>query len=89
MISEIFFGIQRKYAYYVLDGSRVRIGFDNSPDAAVIRIKYPSDHKTHRFDLIPHVHSADKKSVTLTQDAITPQAFYEWVKQNLYEKNKT
>ena len=87
VISEIFFGAQRKYAYYVLDGSRVRIGFDNSPDANVVRLKYPSDYKTHRFNLIPHVHSDDKKSVTLAQEAMTPEAFYNWVQQNLSLEN--
>ena len=87
VISEIFLGSQRKYAYYVLEGARVCIGFDNSPDITVIRLKYPSDYQSHRFDLIPHVHSADKKSVALAQNAITLQAFYEWIQHNLSPEN--
>lgn len=72
----------RKYAYYVLEGSRVISGFDNAPDPRALRLKYSKASGQHQHEPIPHRHGVDKKDIELT-DEMTCQLFTEWVQANL------
>ncbi len=56
----------RRYAYYILQGERVVFGLDNHPDRQALRLQYGVAFAEHLTDLIPHQHSADKSSVSLT-----------------------
>lgn len=72
----------RKYAYYVLHKSKIITGFDNAPDPRALRLKYGADYAGHRLELIPHRHSADKRTIELT-DEMDCFAFIGWIQQNL------
>lgn len=56
----------RRYAYYILLNNRVMLGLDNHADHKALRLKYGDDFTAHLTELIPHRHSRDKLSVTLT-----------------------
>jgi len=56
----------RRYAYYILRGERVLLGLDNHPDRQALRLRFGAAFAEHLADLIPHQHSADKTSVSLT-----------------------
>ncbi|MBE7551482.1 MAG: hypothetical protein HS126_10460 [Anaerolineales bacterium] len=72
----------RKYAYYVLNQSKIVAGFDNASDPRALRLKYGKDFVHHRFELIPHRHNEDKSAIELTQE-MDCAAFITWLKNNL------
>ena len=72
----------RKYAYYVLEGDRVIAGFDNAPDAQVRRLKYGPVHTLHRYERIPHRHTAGKAGIELTSE-MSCADLIAWVKAHL------
>jgi hypothetical protein len=59
---------RRRYAFYILLGERVMLGFDNHPDHHALRLKYGRDFAAHIYELIPHRHSSDKSSTELTAE---------------------
>lgn len=63
----------RRYSFYILAGERVMLGLDNHADRQALRLKYGNDFAAHLTELIPHRHSADKASLTLTKPWITEQ----------------
>ena len=82
-ISELVFPDEsRKYAYYVLQQQKVIAGFDNAPDPEVLKLKYGAEYVQHRLELIPHMHSVDKMTATLT-DIMDVEQFLAWVQTNL------
>lgn len=72
----------RKYAYYVLHQSKIIAGFDNASDTRALQLKYGPDFSDHRFELIPHRHTADKQTVELTNE-MDCSSFISWLKQSL------
>ena len=82
VVTELISEHLRKYRYYALNGDFVEVGFDNSPDPHVIRLKYGRIGKEHVGEYIPHVHLHDKTQLVLT-DEITFQMFVEWLKTNI------
>ena len=56
----------RRYAYYILSGPRVIVGFDNHPDRQALRLKHGSEFAAHLTEFIPHRHGTDKSTLTLT-----------------------
>lgn len=72
----------RKYAYYVLNQSKIIVGFDNAADPRALRLKYGRDFVLHRLELIPHYHTEDKSTIELTQE-MDCAAFISWLKNNL------
>lgn len=72
----------RKYAYYVLNQSKVVVGFDNASDPRALRLKYDKDFAHHRFELIPHRHTEDKSAIELTPE-MDCAAFIAWLKNYL------
>ena len=79
VVREIVDGGQRKYAYYVLRGSWVEVGFDNSADPDAIRLKYGVVTPVNRNELTPHMHRADKTILSLT-DELTLADFLAWLR---------
>jgi hypothetical protein len=57
----------RRYSFYILAGERVMLGLDNHADRQALRLKYGNDFVAHLTELIPHRHSTDKASLTLTK----------------------
>lgn len=43
------------------------LGLDNHPDRHALRLKYGDDFVTHLTEFIPHCHSVDKTTTTLTE----------------------
>lgn len=82
LLEVIGVGIPRKYAYYVLDGERVIVGFDNAPDPGALRLKYGRDFVGHRHERVPHQHEVGKTVLQLT-DEMNCVSFVEWVRDNL------
>ncbi|GAK50946.1 hypothetical protein U14_02188 [Candidatus Moduliflexus flocculans] len=85
VVTELFSENLRKYRYYALKGDWVEVGFDNSPDPQVIRLKYGRIGKEHVGEHIPHVHLQDKTELALTDD-MTFQMFVEWLKTNIIQE---
>jgi len=81
-ISEIIDAGGRKYAYYVICSGEIIIGFDNSPDALALRLKFGSEAKKHWHVRIPHCHLENKTQTELT-DEMTCQDFMDWLEHNL------
>lgn len=82
-ISEIVFPDgSRKYAYYVLNNQKIIIGFDNAPDPEVLKLKYGTKYAQRRLEPLPHMHTANKASVMLT-DATEFEHFLTWIQENL------
>ncbi len=67
VLKEVVNPQRRRYAYYVLQGERVILGFDNHVDRTALRMKYGDDYTAHIFDLIPHRHGPDKTTTILTE----------------------
>ena len=67
LIKETVNSGRRRYAYYVLQGERVLLGFDNHADRTALRLKFGEDYVNHIQDLVPHRHGPDKSSTTLTE----------------------
>jgi hypothetical protein len=57
------------------------MGFDNSPDARALRLKY---HKIgqHAGELIPHCHRENKQHTELT-DEMTMEMFVQWIREHV------
>lgn len=72
----------RKYSYYALKDDWVEVGFDNSPDPQVIRLKYGRIGQEHAGEGVPHVHLHNKTQLTLT-DEMTFAMFVAWMKANI------
>jgi hypothetical protein len=73
---------QRKYAYYVLLGDQVVVGFDIAPDPRALRLKYGNDYTQHRLELVPHRHSESKSSLELTEE-MDHTRFVAWLQERL------
>ncbi len=86
-LTELFSDGMRKYRYYILLGSRVEAGFDNSPDPRAIRIKYGKIGKEHAGENIPHLHLEDKTHMTLTEE-MTFANFVKWLQANIQYEEK-
>ena len=86
-ISEIEDAKGRKYAYYAIIEGQIVIGFDNSPDALALRLKFGSAAKDHWHERVPHCHKENKTQTELT-DEITCQDFLDWLERNLQEKQR-
>ena len=82
LVTELFSGEVRKYRYYVLSGSRVEAGFDNSADPRAIRLKYGKIGKEHAGEYVPHLHQDDKTRLSLTEE-MSFVAFVNWLKANI------
>lgn len=67
LIKEVVSPQRRRYAYYVLHGERVILGFDNHADRTALRLKYGENYADHIFDLVPHRHGPDKIVTVLTE----------------------
>ncbi|GAB4543296.1 MAG: hypothetical protein Fur002_15050 [Anaerolineales bacterium] len=78
LVTELFSDGLRKYRYYVLNGSRVEAGFDNSPDPRAIRLKYGDVGQEHAGERVPHLHLEDKTVLSLTEE-MTFQEFVSWL----------
>lgn len=85
VISEILSPEGRKYAFYVLDESdAVIVGFDNSPDHKVIRMKYGDQYRQHIGERIPHRHGYRRRGVQVTSE-MTLEMFIRWVEEILQD----
>lgn len=82
LVKELFSGGLRKYSYYVMRENWVEAGFDNSPDPRVIRLKYGKIGHEHAGELVPHLHSEDKRRLSLTAEMSFTE-FVRWLKNNL------
>ena len=81
-ITELSDGSSRKYRYYVLQGSEVEAGFDNSPDPRALRLKYGQIGEEHVGEYIPHLHRANKTQLLLTEEMHCVD-FVHWLQQHL------
>lgn len=75
-------GAERKYAYYIFRGDEVIAGFDNAADPRALRLKYGADYTRHRLERIPHCHTDNKVSLSLTEE-MDCSRFITWVQTNL------
>lgn len=66
-IKEVVNPQRRRYAYYLLHGDRVLLGFDNHPDRTALRLKFGNDYAAHINELVPHRHGPDKTTTILTE----------------------
>jgi hypothetical protein len=82
LITELVSEAGRKYSYYVLSGSRVEAGFDNTPDPRAIRLKYGHIGSDHSGETVPHLHLEDKTRLELT-DEVTFEEFLAWVRSHI------
>ena len=62
------------YSYYVIEKNQVVVGFDNYPDAQVLKAKFGRGFRSHSEDRIPHRHGPGKRTVSLT-DSIDAKEF--------------
>jgi len=67
VLKEVINPQRRRYAYYVLQGERLILGFDNHADRTALRLKYGDAFTSHIFDLVPHRHGPDKTPTILTE----------------------
>jgi len=81
-VTELFSDGVRKYRYYILRGNWVEAGFDNSPDARAIRLKYGQIGQKHAGEHIPHLHKENKTKLSLTEE-MNFIAFIDWIKINI------
>lgn len=72
----------RMYSFYVIDTSNVVIGFDNYPDRQALYAKYQEAFASHLDELIPHKHTANKKTLELTK-AITVDTFLDYLRKEI------
>lgn len=80
-ITELVDCERRKYRYYALKGEYVVVGFDNSPDPRVIRLKY-GQIGNHAGEYIPHCHEQNKTVLRLTKPLDFP-SFIAWLQHDL------
>ena len=81
-VTELRSANARKYSYYALKGDWVEVGFDNSPDPQVIRLKYGRIGQEHAGEGVPHIHLQDKTQLALT-DEMTFAMFVDWMATHL------
>ena len=81
-ITELIDAQRRKYRYYVIEGERVEVGFDNSPDPRALRLKYGRIGTEHAGECIPHRHDQNKTRLELTGEMDVAQ-FITWIHANL------
>lgn len=81
IVVEIVHHGERKYSYYLLDGSYVLVGFDNSADPVARRLKYGTDRARHIGELVPHAHFRDKRDLVLTEH-LTFADFVQWIQDH-------
>jgi len=74
----------RKYAYYVLAGTTVLVGFDNASDPRALSLKYGAAYGQHRLELIPHQHKNNKHDLVLTAE-MDCAALFSWLQANSLE----
>ena len=67
-ITEILTPQVRKYSYYLLRSDFVLLGLDNSADRQALRLKYGAEFAQHLHEPIPHLQTADKQKLTLTDE---------------------
>lgn len=67
VVKEVVGSEHRRYAYYLLQGERILLGFDNHADRAALRLKYGDTFSAHISELVSHRHGPDKSSITLTE----------------------
>lgn len=61
--------------------NKVLGGFDNVSDVSALKLKYgDKEYRKYRYEKIPHFHSEDKSTVSLT-DEIRCEDFINWVKE--------
>lgn len=72
----------RKYNYYLLELNFVVVGFDNSPDARAIKLKYDKIPQNDVDKLVPHQHLENKTILNLTEEIFFSD-FIEWLKKHL------
>ena len=80
LVTELFGDRMRKYRYYLLQGSYVEAGFDNSPDPRALRLKYGVIGQAHAGEHIPHLHRVNKTELTLTDEMVF-ETFVYWLKE--------
>jgi len=56
--------------------------FDNAPNPEALKLKYGTHYAQHRLELVPHLHSAGKTHVSLT-DVVGFEQFIAWIEENL------
>lgn len=73
VLKEVVNPQRRRYAYYLLHGDRVLLGFDNHPDRTALRLRFGNDYADHINELVPHRHGPDKTTTILTEpwDAVS------------------
>ena len=54
---------ERRYSYYILRGSYVEAGFDNSPDPKAIRLKFGRIGYDYAQERVPHLHTENKQKL--------------------------
>jgi len=83
IISEVHRGDKTvKYSYYLLDQDNgLVIGFDNSADNLVLRLRYGSNWMSHLHEELPHQHTPDG-DIRLTE-WMDFDGFIAWVENNL------
>lgn len=82
VVKEIVSVGERRYSYYILRGSFVEAGFDNSPDPQAIRLKFGRIGVEYAQERISHLHLENKQKLVLTDD-IDFDYFLEWLIQNV------
>jgi hypothetical protein len=81
-LKEIFNQSGRMYSYYVIEGDRVVVGFDNYPDRRALRQKYGQGFATHLSELIPHKHTAHKATLELTSE-MRVEGFLDYLREKV------
>ena len=66
-ITEILTPQVRKYSYYLLRSDLVLLGLDNSEDRQALRLKYGTEFVQHLYEPVPHLHTENKRKLTLTE----------------------
>jgi hypothetical protein len=81
-VTELLSDGVRKYRDYLLRGNWIEAGFDNSPDARAIRLKYGQIGQKHAGEHVPHLHQENKTKLSLTEE-MSFTAFVDWLKINI------
>lgn len=82
VVKEIMTVDERHYSYYILRGSSIEAGFDNSPDPEAIRLRYGRIGGEYERSYVPHLHTENKRRLQLT-DKIDFFSFLEWLTKNV------
>lgn len=63
-VTEIVRRASRGYAYYLLRGNQVMLGWDNAPDRTALRLQYGGEFAKHIHQEIPHEHRGGTIALT-------------------------